>query len=57
MTELQLAIYEWGEIERECAELAEWSRHGGWAYRFWKWMERYAERKRKALKEMLKGEL
>ncbi|NKC04469.1 hypothetical protein [Brucella haematophila] len=39
-------IYEYGEIEREAAMLADFATQGGFWFRFWKWIERICREER-----------
>lgn len=39
LRELYRERYEWGEIERDAAELRQFSPAGGWFARFWSWIE------------------
>jgi hypothetical protein len=50
-TEEQRKIHEWGRMERDLAEIADLSPHGGWLYRFWKWLESIARAERQAIIE------
>mgnify|MGYP005985206331 CR=1 FL=1 len=47
-SELNKEIYECGELERDLAQLADWSPRGGLLYRFWKWGERIVRENREA---------
>jgi hypothetical protein len=51
LTDEQREAHEWGQVERDCAELADYSRHGGWLFRFLKWMEGLARREREELRK------
>jgi hypothetical protein len=49
MTDLDRKIHEYGELERDAAQLADYSVHGGIFYRFWKWLERKIRDERELL--------
>lgn len=49
MKEIDREIYEYGEVEREAARTAQFATHGGWFYRFFKWIERQCREEREAL--------
>lgn len=51
MKKIDRDIYDLGELARHAAFLAQFATHGGWFYRFFKWLERSAEGKRKTLIE------
>lgn len=51
MKKIDREIYEWGEVEREAAQTAEFATHGGIFYRFFKWIERQCRQEREALIE------
>ncbi|WP_420961139.1 hypothetical protein [Brucella sp. IR073] len=41
-------IFEYGEIERDAARTADFTRHGGLWFRFFKWIERVCREEREA---------
>lgn len=46
MTDLHRKRYELGELERDAEHMAQFTRHGGWFYRFFMWIARHAREAR-----------
>ncbi|MGN8022083.1 hypothetical protein ACTJJ7_15375 [Phyllobacterium sp. 22229] len=49
MKQIDRDIYEYGEVERDAALIADYAPHGGWFCRFYKWIEGIAREEREDL--------
>ena len=49
MKKIDRDIYEYGEVERDAARIADFAPQGGWFSRFYKWIESIAREEREDL--------